>query len=376
MAVGVDIITTTAALPKSQPTATDGLFVVGPAPTGNLTQAVECRSMNDVETSIGVRGAGNQLLYDSLDVFFREGGRRAVVGAYNTPGTIDTALANFPKQLGPGQVSAPAEAAQSATVWAKLLDHAAANNRFALLDPGDNQTQAQLVTAGGTFPTSNPSYGMLCGPRVIVPAPANVVAGVAREVPPSGVIAALIARADGLGNPNRAAAGKDFPLQYATDLESDFVGGENTLLNAKVNPFVQRYGVMQAYGFQTGVVQDPNTAFWQANASRTRMWLVAKAAEIGENYMFKPIDGRGILLMQLKSDLEALCKDLWEVNGLYGEEPSDAYSVVVSSAINTTDTIAQGELHASVEVRLTLHAKRVIINLITVPLTGVVSQAA
>jgi hypothetical protein len=42
-------------------------------------------------------------------------------------------------------------------------------------------------------------------------------------------------------------------------------------------------------------------------------------------------------------------------------------------SINTTTTVAYGELHAVVEARFSLHARTVIIELVAVPITGSVS---
>jgi hypothetical protein len=98
------------------------------------------------------------------------------------------------------------------------------------------------------------------------------------------------------------------------------------------------------------------------------MFLQWNATDIGLNYEYKPIDGRGRIQRRLQTDLEAMCKALWEVDGLYGNTPQDAYAVNVSVAINTVATVANGELHAVVEARLTLHARTVYIELVSVPI--------
>jgi hypothetical protein len=100
---------------------------------------------------------------------------------------------------------------------------------------------------------------------------------------------------------------------------------------------------------------------------------VGCATNIGLNYEYKSIDGRGRLAKALKTDLETLCKGLWDVDGLYGNTTSDAYAVEVGVSINTDASIALGELHAVVEARFSLHARTVIIELVTVPITGRVS---
>ncbi len=179
------------------------------------------------------------------------------------------------------------------------------------------------------------------------------------------------------GNPNRAAAGRDYPLQYAQGFVRDVnTVDRNALLNLGINTFATIYGVLEMYGFQTAVAQSETTPFWQANCSRTRMWIKAQALAIGENFLFRPIDGRGLLALALKAALDEPLLRLYSINGLYGDRPGTAFNVIVGSVINTTNTIAQGELHAAVEARLSLHAKAVIIDLFSVPVAGNVSAAA
>jgi hypothetical protein len=376
--LGVTINTRNAPPGRGAFSETDTLFVAGTWSAGPTTNAVLVRSMADVEAAFATR-TSNTVIWDYLDTFFREGGRRAWVLRYTAgAGAMATAINTlFGPDLGPGQVAAPNET-PNATTYAALADHAAANNRVALLDVANNDTVGAMTTLGGSaVALTNKTYAALFGPWVNVPPPAGVVGGSARQVQASAVVAGLIARADALGNPNRAAAGRDFPLQYATSFVRDVTAAEReTLLNAGVNQFANRYGILQLYGFQSGEAANVITPYWQFNCARARMWLKARAAEVGENYMFRPLDGRGRLAGALKTDLDAVCLELYGLDGLYGDTPDDAFSVEVGSSVNTVPTIAQGELHAVVEVRLSLHAKSVIIDLVSVPVTGTVTQPA
>jgi hypothetical protein len=180
-------------------------------------------------------------------------------------------------------------------------------------------------------------------------------------------------RADALGNPNRAAAGRDFPFQYAIGFYGQLTEAQlETELNAGVNNGFERYGVLQLEGFQTAMVENEDNPFWQANPSRARMWLRDQAKFVGEPFRFKNIDGKGRLAGQLKSALEVECSRLWEVDGLYGETAADAYAVTV---ITELVDVAQARLRAVAEARWSLHAKHVSIELVSVPITGAVSAA-
>lgn len=371
MSIGVEVRTRTGPPSRGAPTDTGTLFVAGKAVTGSLLVPTVIRSILDFEGAYGARVTGNARLYDTLDVFFREGGRQAVVARYTT--AVADALGLFDLGLGPGQVAAPDET-PGAVTYTALLDHAINFNRFALLDVANGDTIAAMTTLGGAVPQGTAAYGAAFGPWTSAPAPAGVIGGASRQVPASATVAALIARAERLGNPNRAAAGRDFPFQYGTGFVVPVTDANRAaLLGVGVNTFVEKQGAFLLYGFQTALAQSADTPFWQANCGRTRMWLKARALAAGENYMFQTIDGRGLLANALKTDLDAICVELWGVNGLFGATPEEAFATEVGASVNTTLTIAQGELNAVVEARLSLHAKRVLIDLVSVPVAGTIT---
>jgi hypothetical protein len=370
MTLGVDVRARTARVPRGIPTETGTWFVAGP--TDAATDGAQLlTSIGDFETAIAARDAANQALYDAVDAFFGEGGQKCYVAGIPAAGTLAGALAQFDPQLGPGQVSVIGQPAVADTYTA-LHAHARVNNRVAIDDVEIDSTVAEITAIGGIVRAlADVEYGGVFGPWVNIPAPSGIIGGGARQVPASPIIAALCARADALGNPNRAAAGRDFPLQYVTSFVSDFSSADReAMLDAGVNTFATVYGVLENYGFQTAVEQSEETPYWQLNCSRARMWIKARADARGENYVFKNIDGRGRVLGSLRSDIEEELLELYGVDGLYGETPADAFAVNVTASVNTDQTIAQGEMHAVAEARLSMHAKAVIIDLVTVPVTG------
>jgi hypothetical protein len=378
MSLGVEVRNRTAPAARGVPVETDTLFLAwdGEGGTGTLLAPVECHSIADFVAVHGARASANQEAYDYLDNFFREGGRKAYTARHTTAGTIDAALDLFEDDgLGPGQLaySGGGSSIPGATLYGKLLDAAAAYNRVALLDVNIDDTIAEMDTLADGIPSTNESYGALFGPWVTIPAPAGS-GGSTRSVPASSTIAALCARVEALGNPNRAAAGRDFPLQYGLGFTVPVSDTDReALLDAGCNTFATKYGVLQNYGFQTGVAQSDSTPYWQFNCSRTRMWITARAKATGENYMFKPIDGRGALARSLQTDLDAILLELYMANGLYGLTPQEAFATEVGASVNTVNNIAQGTLSAVCEAKLNLHAKSVLIDLVSVPVTGQIS---
>lgn len=368
--LGVTVTARTTPPTGGIPTATDTWFVLADTDVGDDTVATQVSDLADFENQFGPRLAGNIALWDALDVYFREGGKRAYIAV----GTDATALDQFTGQLGPGQLSAIGGTPDD-TLFEMLWTHAADHNRVVIGDvPGPSvQDVGDLIgLADGVSDVRNGTGGLF-GPWVVVPGPAGVTGVTERQVPASPVIAALCARVDETGNPNQAAAGRQWPLQYVVDFTQTFTDVDRAdLLDAGVNLFANIYGVLENYGFQTTVDQRDDNPFWQLNCSRMRMALVANAQAIGENFMFRPIDGRGILASSLADGLNAMLLGYYSVNALYGDSPLDAFDVNVGQTVNTIESIAQGTLRAVATVVLTLHAKAIQIELVTVPVGGTV----
>jgi hypothetical protein len=266
------------------------------------------------------------------------------------------------------------------TPYADLATAAEAGNRVALWDgnygvDGVDQTVAALEALGALLPVDpTGEYGGLFGGWVTAPPPSGVSGGLARVVPASAVVAALCNRADSLGNPNRAAAGRGFPLQYCTGFVLDPVDSDRAALYAAgVNMFTNLYGVLQNYGFITPVPSSPDTPFDQLNCSRARMWLKAQAQAVGQNFMFLNIDAAGLDASDLQSDLLGVCAVLYGAGGLYGDTWQEAYDVIVGQTVNTDTTAAAAQLNAVMEARLSKHAESVNIDLISVPILGQVT---
>lgn len=368
------VTVTTRELPPARgvASATSTWFVAGLAGSGPTDAATRLRSIADFIATYGQRAAANAVLYDALDTFFQEGGSMAYVarigaaGATPTAGEYDTALGLFVDDYGSGQVSIPGD--DSAAAYTALWGHAQAHNRFALADAAVDADVAGLTALPAQVPANIESYGAIFAPWLQVPGITNAAA--TRDVPASAAIAGLCARVDAGGNPNRAAAGRDYPLQYALGTVFDIGDTDRAaLLDVGVNTSKVVYGLLENYGFQTPLDPADDPIYWQANTGRLRMALVAFARPIGEAYMFRPLDGRGLLEAALASDLQAMLLGLYQADALYGDTPADAYQVDVSANVNTPDTIAQGELIAVVTFTPTLHTKSVQLQLVSVPIT-------
>jgi hypothetical protein len=306
-----------------------------------------------------------------VQAYFQMGGKVLTFAPFATTGTYADALTlmNDPK-YGPGQLAVIAQTPATpptAQQFTDMQNAAMSNNRVALRDVASTTSVVQMGTTGAAAPP-NDSYGATFGPWLSLPPPPSVVGATARTIPGSAAIAALCAQVDADGNPNRAAAGDDYAVQYATGMTLELTAANrSSLFSNGVNAFADTYG-LENYGFQTNIAMDPTNPYWQFNCSRARMALVDRCTIRARPFMFRPIDGRGRLEAELQGALEDECNRLYQANAMYGDTPQDAYDVNVSSSVNTVDTIAQGELHAVASVVWTLHAVAVEVDLVTVPL--------
>jgi hypothetical protein len=423
---GVDVISRALPPPRSAPTDTGVAFVVGDTATG-ITPAPPdvglVRSLTEYVATFGDRGTGTgQATYDAADVYFREGGNQLYVSRTNpgtvvaaaafevpseddlqkmsraeldalatdlgiepsqfatkgdviealtsaTPAALDptitAALDALTKDLGPGQVFiADATLAADPANQSALLAHALANNRVALLSCADG-TAAEIEAAATALNTdANARYGALFAPSATVP---GVVAGTTRIVPYSAVEAGIIARNDVSYSPNQPAAGDLGQSVFALDVTGHYTDLEYQQLNdAGASMARLIYGGVRTYGYRTVVDPASQPQWLQFGWARLNMGITAEAEAIGEHYVFSQLDGRGHTLSEFGGDLSAMLLGYYTDDSLYGTTPEEAYDVDVGSSVNTPDTIANGELHAVISVRMSPDAEWVVIEIVKV----------
>jgi len=370
---GVVVSSRADAPPRSAPTDTGMAFMVGATEKGANIKTVS--SMNQYTTEFGIR-AGYTDTYDAADTFFREGGASLTV--VKTSGAaqagIDAALAGLTKAWGPGQIFiASPTLAEAPAGQSSLIAHAKANNRIALLEAAPASTAAQLGTLAATLRSNQDArYAALFAPGVVVP---GVTSGTTRVVPASALVAGVISRNDRTYSPNVAAAGVNGEARFATDVSLPYTDAERDTLNiAGVSIVRTMYGGVRVYGYRTPA--DPNTGWHLLSNARLNMAIVAKAEAIGENFLFSQIDGRRVKISQFGAELTGMLVPYYEAGSLFGESPDDAFYVDVGPAVNTLATIAAGELHAIIGLRMSPFAEYVVIEIVKVATETPLSVAA
>lgn len=274
------------------------------------------------------------------------------------------ALELFAGHLGPGQVSMPGRT--TAAAQGNVLAHCESKNRVALLDGSDTATVGTLTSQAATLRAlSTARYGGLFAPWVVIPGIAPLTT---RTVPPCALLAGLAARSDANGgNPNEAIAGVDHVAHYAIGVSQiPWTKAERqTLSEAGANVIRAAGGRPRPYDNLTLVNPLVDTTWLQLSNARLNMAICSRSAAVAERHLFAQLDGRGIEIGKFNGDLVGeVLLPLYEDGALYGETAEDAFVCETGPQVNTTETIAKGELHAALAVRMSPSAEQVIIEVI------------
>lgn len=282
------------------------------------------------------------------------------------------ALDAFTPDLGPGQVAEPGNTTDTAHV--RLVNHANANSRTALLDAPDSSTVATLQTSATNAKNGVQRYSSLWAPWLIVPGTPSAPTA-PRTVPPSAIVAGIIARNDGNGqSANDPAAGDLGQSLYAIALSqpawTDTQRG--TLNTSGVNIFRTLFGTIRTYGWRS--LADPITDSLWVNFGHARLYMAisARGRALAEAFMFDKIDGQGKKIAEFNGVLTGMLMDFFNAGDLYGATSAEAFSVDTSAAVNTPATLANNELHAVLNVKMSPFAEMVQIEIVKRAITEVI----
>ena len=354
-------VTSRAEAPSSTtPTDTGLCFLVGTTTSGETTPAT-VSSFTEYVAVFGARTTNTET-YDAAQAFFADGGSRLTVAKVDDGDDLIDALNRLDASYGPGQLVAPQ--ATTDTDYELMLDHAAANNRIALLDADPALPYDDIAAAAIALSSSaNARYGAMFAPQVQLP---EITAGVERPAGYAAIQAALIAKSDAANSPNVPAAGANGISNYSIDVAATYTDAERTTLNdAGVNVARKLHGSVRTYGYRTLVDPESAAAAWLGlGNARLNMAITAKAEAIAESFVFSQLDGKGHTISAFGGALTGMLVPYFEAGSLYGATPDAAFNVDVGSEVNTPTTIAAGELRAVLSLRLSPFAERVVIEIV------------
>jgi phage tail sheath protein FI len=258
-----------------------------------------------------------------------------------------TAIATFTIDLGPGQIFAPGRITD--TGHSQLIAHAEANGRVAIFDLADTSTVGTLQTAI-TNARSRSAAGF--APWPVFP---GVVGQTRRTVPPSPMIAGIIARNDPSLGANHPSAGRRYGVsRFAIDLSQPNFSDPNktTLNNSGVNLIRRISGSIVVYGWRSTVNPATDANWEDFGNGRYIMSLRSRLRGAAENFVFELIDGQnGHTINSFRDALVGVCMEDFLDGQLFGDTASDAFIVDTGPAVNTLTTIAANELHGIVQVK-------------------------
>jgi len=353
--------------------------------TGGTFQIVVTDGTNTLEQSGDLQTTTDAVAWASLSNYIRmvQGASTndpaVVAPAALSAGTDDrnnitdaqwqAALDLLTADLGPGQVSFPGRTSDVA--HNALATHAQAHNRVALLDLADTNTAAVLKTAVVNARTGNQRFGGAWAPWTRHP---GVVRGTTRTVPPSSLVAGLIARNETQFGPDSPSAGvrgqSNSAVAVSQDPWTDSVRSD--LNDNSVNAIINRNGIIYVYGWRSLVAEAADPEWIGFANGRLRMAITAEAQAIAEQYVFMPIDGQGFTLSSFSGSLQGMLQAYYDQGALYGATAADAFRVDVGPSVNTPESIADNELRARLYVRMSPMAELVTIEIVKTPITQAV----
>jgi hypothetical protein len=276
-----------------------------------------------------------------------------------------TALNKLTIELGAGQVSAPGRT--SSAIQKALLQHAYDMNRVAILDSAYAAVPSKstlLAQADGLRDDPNARYGALFAPWAEVP---GIVSGTIRLVPYSAVQAALMARQT---NANVPAAGKNGESRYAIGVVGGFTDPDREELNeGGVDIAREMFGGVRTYGYRTLADPAKLKGWIGLNNVRLVMEIKAKSYAIAEDFTFHQIDGEGIVFEKFAGQLTGMLVPYFDSGALYGTAADEAFFVDVGNAVNTAETIANGEIRAVIYIKTSPFAELVAIDIVKQQIT-------
>lgn len=298
-----------------------------------LIAAINANSRK-VQVSGSVGDAGNVTL----------SGGTAADGAVTVEAMLATTLG-----LGTGAVLAPGR--NGSTVWQQIAAHCAVTDRLGLLTLAAASTKDSAKTAAATVAAfTGASKTVICWPRFV---DGN---GVAQEW--AAGAAGLRAKAHAAYGPGRSLVAGDSgylplgaPEFHVTDEEW------RELDEAGVSVLRTVAGRTRIYGWKVVSGVGGNANLDGAQHSDLLNVIVTRCSDVGEGFAGSTMDGRGVSLNYLASQVTAILREYATAGTLYvrvvdGTEVDPGFVVDVGPAVNSPQDIAAGRVKVRIGIRL------------------------
>ena len=189
------------------------------------------------------------------------------------------------------------------------------------------------------------------------------------------MIAGMIAANDQVYGVDAASAGKNGVSKYAIGLSQpgwDDATRE-TMNDAGVNVIRQISGSIKNYGWRSLANPVTDSSWLDFGNARLFTGMSAELQDIAENYVFENIDGQnGETIQDFHNSLASALLAHFAVGDLFGDTPDQAFLVDTGPSVNTLQTIANLELHATIQVRMSPFAEYIEIQIVKRQLSDVI----
>lgn len=240
--------------------------------------------------------------------------------------------------IGNGIVIAPGRT--SDTGHTQIKNHAENRTRVAFMDSPDTPT---IATVTASVAANRSRFAAMFWPFVRV---RGLTPGTYRTVPPSVIAAGIAGRLISEGrSPNVAAAGALGISRTALSLTQDNTvitdANHQTLNAAGCNVIRSVYNGQQIriLGWRTTVSEAADPKWVNLGNARLTRAIQAAANLVGDRFLFREIDGQGILIAEFGGAMAGeVLMPYFQFGSLYGATPDEAFRVDTSA---NTDTTAQ-----------------------------------
>lgn len=249
----------------------------------------------------------------------------------------------------------------AATVVTGLVTWANANDGFAVVDTDANVTVANAVTAAASYGVS--SNAAVYYPHMFMADPLGRNSAAIRKVGPAGAVAGLYLSTDRQFGPYKAPAGLRTALGGVVATERVFTSTELDTLNSSLTPVnairsIPGAGVV-VMGART--LKQDGTANRYVSMRRSLIYLKKELQGLTQFALFENNDAD--LWARLRTSIGVFLTGYLNQGGLAGAGPTEAFFVKCDRENNSTDTVANGEVHIEVGVALEYPAEFVVLTL-------------
>lgn len=266
---------------------------------------------------------------------------------------VVSALSAFLPDYGPGCVAAPGFT--DASTYTGLIAHASANNRIALMGFGESDTVSAAVTTAATYvgEDGGEEYAAFFYPWVKIPSTGSLT----ETIPCEGFVAAKRAQVQNTYGAWYPYAGEQAKAKYVVGIENPISKTNvETLAAGYINPLRVVNGSLRVYGARSISTDSMNYKF--LNSRETLNLIVNQAETALEDFLFRPIDGRGAIFAEIAAALTGIMERIRAAGGLYeligtdGTPIDNGYSIIVNESINPLTQLAEGTIKAKIGARV------------------------